>query len=89
MLNPVLESLFGCSHRTTTFPQTPTRNTMGRSAASIGNRHSPYVVCLDCGREFGYDWQAMRIGDPISPVRVPVQVSLSQTNRQSWARIYS
>ncbi|MEX2264081.1 MAG: hypothetical protein WD696_19160 [Bryobacteraceae bacterium] len=27
-----------------------------------------YVVCLDCGKEFRYDWQEMRIGDPV-PVR--------------------
>jgi hypothetical protein len=89
MLNSFLESLFGCSHRTTTFPLTPTLNTAGRSAASIGNRHGAYVVCLECGKEFGYDWQAMRIGDPIAPVQVPVLVSLSAVNRQSRARIYS
>jgi hypothetical protein len=83
MLNSVFESLFGCSHRTTTFPLTPTRNMAGRSAAS--SRHGAYVVCLDCGREFGYDWRAMRIGDPIAPVRVPAQISLSPANRQSRA----
>ena len=89
MLNSVLESLFGCSHRATTFPLTPTRNMAGRSAVSIGNRHGAYVVCLNCGREFGYDWHAMRMGDPIAPVRVPAQISLSPANRQSRARIYS
>jgi hypothetical protein len=89
MLNSLLENLFGCSHKATTFPLTPTRSRAGRSAASIGDRHGPYVVCLDCGREFGYDWHAMRIGDPIAQVRVPTQVSLSPANRQSRARIYS
>jgi hypothetical protein len=89
MLNSLLENLFGCSHRTTTFPLTPTRNGASQSAASIGNRHGPYVVCLECGKEFGYDWHAMRIGDPIAPVQVPVLVSLSPVNRQSRARIYS
>lgn len=38
--------LFGCSHRRTTFPLTKKRT---------------YVVCLECGREFQYDWQKMRI----------------------------
>ena len=89
MLNSVLESLFGCSHRTTTFPLTPTRNMAARSAAATGSRQGAYVVCLDCGREFGYDWHAMRIGDPIAEVRLPAQVSLSPANRQSRARIYS
>jgi hypothetical protein len=89
MLNSVLESLFGCSHRTTTFPLTPTRNMAARSAAATGSRQGAYVVCLDCGKEFGYDWHAMRIGDPIAEVRLPAQVSLSPANRQSRARIYS
>ncbi len=80
MLHSVLESIFGCSHRTTTFPLTPT---------SDRRRQGAYVACLDCGREFAYDWHAMRIGDPIAPVPVPVQVSLSPANRQSRARIYS
>jgi hypothetical protein len=25
-----------------------------------------YVVCLECGTEFDYDWQAMKIGRPVS-----------------------
>jgi hypothetical protein len=25
-----------------------------------------YVVCLDCGREFRYNWAEMRIGEPVS-----------------------
>jgi len=54
MLNSILEILFGCAHRTTTFPLTPKR------------KRDTYVVCLDCGREFGYDWNEMRIGQPVS-----------------------
>ena len=48
-------SLFRCSHSRTTFPIT-----RKRSAASAINR--TYVVCLDCGKEFDYDWKAMRMG---------------------------
>src|SRR5260370_7677436 len=87
MLNSLLESLFGCSHRTTTFPLTLTRNLAGRCAASSGNRHGPYVACLDCGMEFEYDWHAMRIGDPITPLRIPPQVLLSPGNRQNSASL--
>jgi hypothetical protein len=25
-------------------------------------------VCLDCGKEFDYDWQEMRIGQPVTGV---------------------
>ena len=89
MLNSVLERLFGCSHRTTTFPLTPARNMAGRSAAAIAGRQGAYVVCLNCGKEFEYDWHAMRIGDPIVQVRLPARISLSPANRQSRAQIYS
>jgi hypothetical protein len=23
------------------------------------------VACLDCGKEFAYDWKSMRIGEPM------------------------
>ena len=63
MLNSILETLFGCSHRTTSFPLTAARQIAGRSATPIGNRHSTYVVCLECGKEFSYDWNTMRVVD--------------------------
>ena len=65
MFHSILESLFGCSHRATSFPLTPSRKTAGR--------HDTYVVCLDCGKEFGYDWNTMRIGEPVA---AHVQASL-------------
>jgi len=57
MFNAILERIFGCSHKATTFPLTPRCNTGG-------HLHRTYVVCLDCGQEFGYDWNAMRIEEP-------------------------
>jgi hypothetical protein len=53
MLNSILENLFGCAHRSTTFPLTPKR------------KRDMYVVCLECGQEFSYDWNEMRIGQPV------------------------
>ena len=33
------------------------------------SRKGTYVVCLDCGKEFDYNWKEMRIGNPVaSPV---------------------
>jgi hypothetical protein len=64
MLNSILERVFGCSHRTTTFPMTPARKLTGQSIRAAGNRYTTYVVCLDCGKEFAYDWNAMRVVDP-------------------------
>lgn len=57
MLEAVLERLFGCSHKRTTFPITPKRPSV---------RVGTYVTCLDCGQEFAYNWQEMRLEEPIA-----------------------
>lgn len=77
MMNTLLNALFGCSHRRTTFPLTPARK-VGKS----NTRNSTYVVCLDCGKEFDYNWQEMRIGQPVS-IRVPASApeALSPAHR--------
>jgi hypothetical protein len=70
MLQSILNSLLGCSHRRTTFPQTPGRKNAGFQAPGAV-RSGTYVVCLDCGKEFAYDWDEMRVGQQV-PERVPV-----------------
>jgi len=62
MLGSLLNSLFGCSHVRTTFPITPAR----RTATNSLHRHGTYVVCLDCGQEFTYNWDEMRVGERVS-----------------------
>ncbi len=62
MLSSLLNAFFGCSHRRTTFPLTPARRAGLQAAASTGRT---YVVCLDCGRELVYDWDEMRVGEPV------------------------
>jgi hypothetical protein len=67
MFTFLLNSLFGCSHQKTTFPLTP----KGR-----GRTH---VTCLDCGKEFDYDWKTMQIGEAVhSPGRTAGAVTVSQ-----------
>ena len=66
MLQSLLNTFFGCSHARTTFPQTPGRKSQAPSATRSGT----YVVCLDCGKEFAYDWDGMRIGQQVA-ARVP------------------
>jgi hypothetical protein len=63
MLQSVLNVFFGCGHQRTTFPITPGR----RSALAAAPTASTYVVCLDCGKEFAYDWKAMRVGEQRVP----------------------
>ena len=74
MLSTLLNLFMGCPHRRTTFPITPARKT--GFAPAPNQRHSTYVVCLDCGKEFGYNWSEMRIGDPVAaPVNAETELS--------------
>jgi len=77
MLGSLLNSLFGCSHQRTTFPLTP-----GHRMASATHRHGTYVVCLDCGQEFRYDWKEMRLGEAVASRTAGTgEASLSTANR--------
>ena len=58
MFTRMLETLFGCWHNHLSFPITA-KSGMRRSAAAFPT--GTYVVCLDCGREFPYDWREMKI----------------------------
>ncbi|HLW54136.1 MAG TPA: hypothetical protein VKW06_14965 [Candidatus Angelobacter sp.] len=53
----IFDVLFGCLHKRTTFPISK-RGTRKTQAAG---RTGTYLVCLECGKEFAYDWQKMRI----------------------------
>jgi hypothetical protein len=64
--------LHGCSHRRKTFPFTP----LPARRRNAGVRAETYVVCLDCGRHFAYDWTTMRLARQ-RPARVGRGVSVS------------
>jgi hypothetical protein len=59
MIAKLYDALFGCWHPHYSFPITvrPGLHKCGGLAARTGT----YVVCLDCGKEFGYDWQEMKV----------------------------
>lgn len=77
MLQTIVNAVFGCPHRRTTFPLTPAR----RNGAP-GTRHSTYVVCLDCGKEFDYNWEEMRKGHAMPPRPIATATeSYSPANR--------
>ncbi|HUI77095.1 MAG TPA: hypothetical protein VLY24_04245 [Bryobacteraceae bacterium] len=59
MIDSLLNLLFRCSHRRLTRPVTP----VSRMGVSDGQT---YVVCLDCGKQFAYDLQEMRIEGPLA-----------------------
>jgi hypothetical protein len=58
VIDTVLNLLFGCAHRHLTRPFTP----MGEEGVP---RRETYIVCLDCTKQFAYDWKEMRIGKAI------------------------
>jgi hypothetical protein len=57
MFAKLIDAVFGCRHARYSFPIT----------VRAGSRRNPtmrtgtYVACLDCGREFRYDWHEMKI----------------------------
>ncbi len=54
-MNMVFEILFGCPHKGLSFPRT----------IRDGKRTTTYIVCLDCGGEFHYNWKSMKVGERI------------------------
>ena len=53
-----IKRVFGCTHRRISRPITPAPKPGGRATDT-------YVVCLDCGEHFSYDWKQMKIGERI------------------------
>ena len=61
MLGEVFDLLFGCGHNKYSFPITTRKGSTPRNEAARVT--GTYVVCLDCGKEFAYDWQEMKLVD--------------------------
>ena len=58
MIEAFLDTIFGCRHSNYSFPITIRPRSRRNSAASLTGT---YVACLDCGKEFPYDWQEMKV----------------------------
>jgi hypothetical protein len=58
MVEKFINVLFGCWHTNYSFPITIRPGSRRSRAASLTGT---YVVCLDCGKEFAYDWQEMKV----------------------------
>ena len=69
----VFDLLFGCWHRRYSFPLTLRGELHRGAAASVTGT---YVVCLDCGQEFAYDWNKMK--------RVKVTSKAQQNRPALW-----
>jgi hypothetical protein len=60
MMTKLIDAFLGCWHSRYSFPVTLRGSARRIQAASLTGT---YVVCLDCGKEFPYDWQEMRVID--------------------------
>jgi hypothetical protein len=58
MMTKLIDAIFGCRHSRYSFPVT-LRGKHRRPPA--GALTGTYVACLNCGKEFPYDWQEMRV----------------------------
>ncbi len=54
----LFDVLFGCTHKNYSFPITKRSGQRRSPAAALTGT---YVACLDCGKEFPYDWKEMRV----------------------------
>jgi hypothetical protein len=67
MVTKLFDALFGCWHSHYSFPISVRSGSRRGKAASLTGT---YVVCLDCGKEFAYDWQEMKVVDDRDPAAV-------------------
>jgi hypothetical protein len=58
MFTKLVDAVFGCWHLHYSFPITLRSLSRRSKAASLTGT---YVVCLDCGAELPYDWNAMKV----------------------------
>ena len=58
MFSKLMDAMFGCRHARYSFPITVR---VGSRRTQTAQRTGTYVACLDCGKEFGYDWHEMKI----------------------------
>ncbi len=61
MLATLVDAFFGCWHKNYSFPITVKPGHRRAGAAALTGT---YVVCLDCGKEFPYDWHSMKVMSP-------------------------
>jgi hypothetical protein len=57
MIVKLIDALFGCRHARYSFPVTMRGTGRPQAALLTGT----YVSCLECGREFPYDWHEMKV----------------------------
>jgi hypothetical protein len=77
MMKDLLDAFFGCWHARCSFPITVRPGQRRSGAAALTGT---YVVCLDCGKEFAYDWERMKLvsGKPSTAHMPPVESEIGK-----------
>ena len=76
MFGKLFDAFFGCWHSNLSFPLTARSGARRSAAASLTGT---YVVCLECGKEFAYDWREMKVIE--NPPSEPTAVGELATKR--------
>jgi hypothetical protein len=58
MISKIMDAMFGCRHARYSFPITVRADSRRNPTTQLTGT---YVACLDCGKEFPYDWHAMKV----------------------------
>ena len=64
LFSALWDVFFGCRHPHYSFPISRKILKQRSGAASTTGT---YVVCLECGKEFAYDWEQMKVASPLRP----------------------
>lgn len=82
MFTGFVDLFFGCWHRNYSFPISAKQSRRRSQAAS---QTGMYVVCLDCGKEFAYDWENMRVLGPEKTETVVLTPAETYAHRKAAA----
>jgi hypothetical protein len=58
MFSGLWDIFFGCRHNNYSFPMS---SKAPKQRPVVASETGTYVVCLDCGQEFAYDWSRMKV----------------------------
>lgn len=53
----------------------------GSNYSGPKRNNNTYVVCLDCGKEFAYNWKDMRVGQAVESVPNPAADPIAVSHR--------
>ena len=80
----LLDLLFGCAHRRRSLPITIRKRT-ATGWPGPAQATETYCVCLECGKQFPYSWEKMKMVRPLPPRQAPVHGLAGWFSRQRWS----